>query len=79
MQTTEMTDIKTYAIQARARQERLVPKGYTLTMQDVQWIKGLAMCMGCSDSQILRGILARAREMEIEFADKQEEKKQNEN
>lgn len=67
MQTAEITP---YAIRARGRQEgRLVPKGYTITMQDMQWIKGLAMCLGVSESQIMRGVLARARELEIEFAE----------
>lgn len=70
MQTTK---IRERALNASAyKQERLIAKGYSLTVQDVQWVKGLALCFGVSESQILRAILARARELEIEFADKRE-------
>lgn len=76
MQAAGTDSITRYAIIARGYgQERLVAKGYTLTVQDVQWIRGLAVCLGVSESQIMRGILARARELEIEFADKGEQTK----
>lgn len=63
MQTTEIED---HALRARANKaQRMIPKGYSLSAQDVGWISGLAKRLGVSDSQVLRGVLAQARKIEL--------------
>lgn len=64
MQTTTTNTIQGRAIESRPYQERLVAKGFSISQRDAQWIRGLAQVLGCSESQVLRGVLAEAREIE---------------